>query len=179
MKYYITCRKLYLFICISLIISTSSSVFSQNSISENPSFWNNVRFGGSFGLNFSNNFFNANLAPKAVYDFNQYASAGVGLLGSYSNGSYYSAYTFGGSILGILRAVQQLQLSAEFEELQVNRNWELDGGNREESYWYPALFLGAGYNNGPVTVGIRYDVLYDDDRSIYGNALMPFVSIYF
>ncbi|WP_424493028.1 alpha-ketoglutarate decarboxylase [Salinimicrobium sp. GXAS 041] len=179
MTYHIFAKKLYLFICISLIISVSSSIFAQNSISEKDAFLENVRYGGSFGLSFSNNFFNANLAPKAIYDFNRLASAGVGLLGSYTNGSFYSAYTFGGSMIGILRPVQQLQLSAEFEELNVTRIRELDGGNRKDSYWYPALFLGAGYTTGPVTVGVRYDVLFNDDKSIYGNALMPFVSVYF
>src|SRR5690606_24421127 len=119
------------------------------------------------------------LAPKAVYDFNRYASAGVGLLGSYTNADNYTSFNYGGSVLGLLHPLRFLQLSAEFEELHVSREWELDGGNRTESYWYPSLFLGAGYTNGPMTVGVRYDVLYDGDKSIYGRAFMPFVSVYF
>jgi hypothetical protein len=172
-------KKGYFSTCILLILSTPSLLFSQNPPAEEAGFFDQVRYGGSLGLSFSNGFFNANIAPKAVYDFNEYASAGIGLLGSYSNASNYNAYTFGGSILGLFRPVRELQLSAEFEELNVTREWELDGGNRKDSYWYPALFLGLGYNTGPVTVGIRYDVLYDDDKSIYGNAFMPFVSVYF
>lgn len=172
-------KKHFFLICIFLIFSVNSQLVSQNISPERNNFFEQVRYGGSLGLNFSNGFFNANVAPKAVYDFNQYTSAGVGLLGSYSDGSNYKAFTYGGSIIGLFRPVRSLQLSAEFEELHVNRNWEFDGANRKDSYWYPALFLGLGYNTGPVTMGIRYDVLYDDEKSIYGNAFMPFVSVYF
>jgi hypothetical protein len=30
-----------------------------------------------------------------------------------------------------------------------------------------------------VTIGARYDVLFDNDRSLYGSAFMPFVRVYF
>ena len=168
-----------LFLAVLLVFSLIRTGHSQIMTQEENRFFDNVRFGGSLGLGFSNGLFNANLAPKAIYDFNRYASAGVGLLGSYTSANNFKAYTAGGSVVGLLRPIQALQLSAEFEETNVTRNWELDGASRKDSYWYPALFLGAGYNAGPVTTGIRYDVLYDGDRSIYGSALMPFVSVYF
>lgn len=169
-----------LLLCILLIISTNSLLFSQGSdFAEERPFLEQVRFGGSLGLSLRNGFFNASIAPKAVYDFNSYSSAGIGLLGSYTNASNYEAFTYGGSILGLLRPIRGLQLSAEFEELKVNRNLNFEGANRKTSYWYPALFLGAGFTTGPMTVGIRYDVLFQDNKSIYGNALMPFVSVYF
>lgn len=163
---------------IVLMLSGFGKVSAQALPSED-SFFDHVRFGGSLGLSFNNDFFSASLAPKAVYDFNRYTSAGVGLLGSYTNGDNYTSFNYGGSVLGLLRPLRFLQLSAEFEELHVSRHWEFDGGHRHDSYWYPALFLGAGYTNGPMTIGIRYDVLYDEEKSIYGRALMPFVSVYF
>lgn len=163
---------------IFLILSSHSFLYSQESTPKST-FFDNVRFGGSLGLSFSNGFFNVGLAPKAIYDFNKYSSAGVGLMGSYSSASNYKAYNYGGSVLGLFRPFPALQLSAEFEELHVSRNYELEGGNRKESYWYPSLFLGLGYTTGAVTIGMRYDVLYDEEKSIYGNALMPFVSVYF
>jgi len=52
-------------------------------------------------------------------------------------------------------------------------------GNADDSYWYPALFLGVGYTSGRMTFGIRYDVLYDDDKSIQPEAWMPFVRFWF
>ena len=169
-------------IVVSLVILLMMSGFAKVAAQIQPSedsFIDHVRFGGSLGLSFNNDFFSASLAPKAVYDFNRYTSVGVGLLGSYTNGDNYTSINYGGSVLGLLKPLRFLQLSAELEELHVSRKWEFDGGDVKDSYWYPALFIGAGYTNGPMTIGIRYDVLYDEEKSIYGRAFMPFVSVYF
>ncbi|WP_324720452.1 alpha-ketoglutarate decarboxylase [Salinimicrobium sp. HB62] len=162
-----------------LLYSSHYYAVAQNAEVPKRAFWNDVRFGGSLGLNFSDGSFSGFIAPKAVYDFNRFTSAGVGLAGSYTNTSRFSTYTAGASVLGLLRPFNPLQLSAEFEEHYVSRDLKLDGANISDSYWYPALFFGVGYNTGPVTVGIRYDVLHDSEKSIYANAFMPFVSIYF
>lgn len=167
------------FIFILAIYCSHSHLFAQESALPEKSFWENVRFGGSLGANFSNGYFSGYLAPRAVYDFNRYTSAGVGLSGSYTNTSRYTTYTTGGSVIGLLRPLRALQLSAEFEEHYVSRDFKLEGVNKSDSYWYPALFFGLGYTTGPVTVGIRYDVLYDDNKSIYADAFMPFISVYF
>ena len=173
-------KKNTVFLFIILGLSAHSYVFAQspNNLRE-PSFFDNVRFGGSLGASFSENAFSAYLAPKAVYDFNRLTSTGIGIAGSYTNADNFSAHSFSSSLIGLLRPVRNIQLSAELEENYVSRSWELEGANRKDSYWYPALFLGAGYTAGQVTAGIRYDVLYDDQKSIYGSALMPFISFYF
>ncbi len=172
-------KKGFLFL-LFISLATHFNGLGQN-INRTPEsgFFENVRFGGSLGMNFSNDAFSAFLAPRAVYDFNQLTSIGTGLAGSYTNANNFSAHSISGSVLGLLRPIQNIQLSAEFEENYVSRNWELEGANRKESYWYPALFLGLGYTTGPVTAGVRYDVLYDEQKSIYGSALMPFISLYF
>ena len=155
------------------------SLHAQEEIPQQNNFWNNVRFGGSLGASLSDGYFSAFLAPRAVYDFNRYFSAGTGVSGNFTNASNYSAFTVGGSILGLFRPFNGIQLSTEFEESYVSKNLNLDGADLEETYWYPSLFLGLGYNAGAVTVGVRYDVLYNDNTSIYGSAFMPFVSVYF
>ena len=161
------------------LYSSHSYIVAQNTEVPERAFLSDVRFGGSLGLNFTNGYFSGFVAPKAIYDFNRFTSAGVGLAGSYNNTSRYSSYTAGASVLGLLRPFNPLQLSAEFEEHYVSRDLKLDGANISDSYWYPALFLGLGYTTGPVTVGVRYDVLYDSEKSIYASAFMPFVSIFF
>ena len=168
-----------LLLLVLFLYSSHFYIVAQNTEVSKSAFWNDVRFGGSLGLNFSDGSFSGFLAPKAIYDFNRYTSAGVGLSGSYTNTSRYSSYTAGGSVIGLLRPFNPLQLSAEFEEHYVSKDLKLEGSNISDSYWYPALFLGLGYNTGPVTVGVRYDVLYDSEKSIYANAFMPFVSVYF
>lgn len=159
------------------------SVFAQDEISTGSTppntFWSNVRFGGSLGLGFGNGYFNGSLAPSAIYDFNKIASAGIGISGAYAKQNNFKATSVGGSLIGLLRPIRVIQLSAEYEQLNITRKYELDGGNRKDQQWVPALFLGIGYNTGPVVTGIRYDVLHDSQKSFYSNALMPFVSIYF
>lgn len=157
----------------------STSVFSQR-IQQNSNFWSNVRFGGGIGLGFGNNYFSGTLAPSAIYEFNQYFAMGVGLNGSYVKDHDYKATILGGSLLTLFNPVPSIQLSAEFEELHVNRKLELDGANNiSDNYWNPALFLGAGYNTGNVVIGVRYDVLFDENKSVYTDAFMPFVRVYF
>ena len=105
---------------------------------------------------------------------------GVGLNYTYNESQdFYTSSIIGGSLLGIYNPIRALQLSAEFEQLNVHRNYDSSTPFIDESYWYPALFLGVGYNAGPVTFGIRFDVLYNSDRSIYANPWAPFVRVFF
>lgn len=143
-------------------------------------FWDHVRFGGGIGLSFGNDFFSATLAPSAIYEFNDQFAIGVGLSGSYSSlKNDYNSTVIGGSVLSLFNIIQELQLSAEFEELNVSRKYDSRLGFEDDNYWYPALFLGAGFRTNNVTIGIRYDVLYDERDSIYADAWAPFVRVYF
>lgn len=152
--------------------------YAQTPLS-NQNFWNNVRFGGNIGLGFGNDSFNASVSPSAIYQANEYLGLGAGLNFNYAKFRNAKLVAYGGSLISLINPIRVLQLSAELEQLRVARILELDGGNVEEDYWSPALFLGIGYSNRNVTVGIRYDVLYDDEKSIYADALMPFVRVYF
>jgi len=154
-----------------------SSLFSQ----QKSDFWQHVHFGGGLGIGFGDGFFSGTLAPSAIYEFNPQFALGVGLNGTYnSRKDYYKATILGASVLGLYSPIQEIQLSAEFEQLNVSRNWDNEFFlNEDENYWYPALYLGAGYRAQNVTVGLRYDVLYNSDKSIYGTSWMPFVRVYF
>lgn len=167
-----------------LIISVMFMVIKAHSQQLNKSksdFWDHVRFGGGIGLSFGNDIFSGTLAPSAIYQFNSTAAAGLGLNFSYfERDNFYKSTVIGGSLIGLINPMPSIQLSAELEELNVNRNYdEKFVSNTDEKYWYTALFLGAGYRSGNFAVGIRYDVLYDEDKSIYGDPWMPFVRVYF
>jgi len=143
-------------------------------------FWSQVRFGGGLGLGISNGGFNASVSPSAIYQFNDRFAAGTSLTFNYAKYLESKRYAYGGSILTLYNPIHFLQLSAELEQLRINQTLATIGGpNIEDDYWSPALFLGIGYTDRNFTVGIRYDVLYDDDKSIYLNAWMPFVRVYF
>ncbi|MCL5127527.1 alpha-ketoglutarate decarboxylase [Algibacter sp. L4_22] len=158
-------------------ISMINQSYSQNFKSD---FWEHVRYGGGIGLNFGDEFFSGTLAPNAVYEFNKSFSLGLGINGTYnSQKNIYKSTILGGSLIGYYNPINEIQISAEFEELNVNRRYNVNLNRPNENYWIPALYFGAGYRNGNVTFGIRYDVLYDTDKSIYSQAWAPFVRFYF
>ncbi|MBD1259643.1 alpha-ketoglutarate decarboxylase [Maribacter polysiphoniae] len=161
---------------LSLVFLIGFSCLGQKTSND---FWNNVRFGGGIGLGFTNESFNASISPSAIYQVNDQFATGVSLNFNYAKFNEDKLFAYGGSILSLYNPIPNIQLSGELEQLRINRTYALDGGNREDNYWSPALFLGIGYSNQNVTFGLRYDVLYDDDKSIYANALMPFVRVYF
>ncbi|WP_299128204.1 alpha-ketoglutarate decarboxylase [uncultured Winogradskyella sp.] len=148
---------------------------------QSNNFWQNVQFGGGIGLNFGNGFFNGSLSPVAIYNFNPYFSAGLGLTGSYSSQrNFFKSTILGGNVLALANPYSQVQLSAEFEQVNVNTNFDSQFvSNADNNFWANALFLGVGYRSGNVIFGIRYDVLYDEDKSIYADPFMPFVRFWF
>ena len=145
------------------------------SMAQSSSFWPNVRYGGGIGLSFGQESFQIGLTPSAIYQVNSFTAIGLGLNYSYSKVYDTKFSAVGGSLIGLVNPIPPLQLSAEFEQLWVNRSF----GPLDDSYWLPALYLGVGYATGPVTFGIRFDVLYNDDKSLYANPWLPFVRVYF
>ena len=152
-----------------------------NSHKGQSQFWEHVRFGGGLGLGFGDGYFSGTIAPSAIYQFDDTFALGVGLNASYyKQKNIHKSTILGGSLIGLFNPSDFLQLSAEFEEQHVSRNFDQNYvGNPDTNYWYPALFLGAGYRTGNFAFGIRYDVLYDDDKSIFADPWMPFVRVYF
>ena len=146
-------------------------------------FWKKVQIGGGLGLNFGSGFTDVTVAPSAIYNFNEYVVAGVGLQGSYVRvRNNYESYIYGGSLIGIFNPFEQIQVSAELEQLRVNTNFYESGflaKDENDNFWNTALYLGLGYRTENVTVGIRYNVLYNANKSVYSEPFMPFVRVYF
>lgn len=160
---------------------TSTNQYSQPQ--QKSEFWQKVRFGGGFGLNIGSGFTDITIAPSAIYEINEYIATGIGLQGSYirvkprsSVFEDYKAFTYGGSWLVLVNPIQEVQLSAELEQLRVNVNYD-DGFS--DNFWNTALFIGGGYRAQNVTIGVRYNVLHNSNKNIYSEAFMPFVRVYF
>jgi hypothetical protein len=174
---------------IVLLMSALSCTIGQAQ-SNTADFWSQIRYGGNLGLSFATGYTAIQLSPQKIYQVNPYVGVGLGLNGSYVKRNFdrrngfandnldFSSTILGGSIIGIANPIREIQLSADFEYLNVNQDFE-DPIFRDENYWVPALFLGAGYVNGAVTIGARYDVLYNDGRSLYRNGIQPFVRVLF
>jgi len=147
-------------------------------VSSKSDFWQRVQFGGGIGASIGSGYTDISIAPGAIYNFNRYFSAGVGVQGTYVRAKYdYEAYIYGGSLIGLFNPIEQIQLSAELEQVRVNRNFV--GVSTNDNFWNTALFLGAGYRAQNVTIGARYNVLYNKNDFVYSDPFMPFVRVYF
>lgn len=168
--------KITVFAILSLFFMNLS--FAQDD-KQKSDFWKHVRFGGGIGLNTGNNVFSATLAPSAVYDFNSNFSLGLGLNGSYfSRKNLVKSTILGGSIISLYSPARSIQVSGEFEQNHVSRNFN-NINTPNDSFWIPAFFVGAGYRAQNVTIGVRYDLLYDETKSISANAWAPFIRVFF
>ncbi|SNR15560.1 hypothetical protein [Tenacibaculum jejuense] len=152
---------------------TCSIIFSQES---DTNFWENVQFGGSFGLGFGNNSTTIAIAPSAIYNFNPSFALGLGAGYQYAKRGDFKNNVFSSSLLSFYNPIPEVQISAEFEQLFVNRTL----GNIKDNFSYPALYLGAAYRVGRnISIGFRYDVLFDENQSIYGSAISPVFRVFF
>ena len=169
-----------------LMFLFSNLSFSQEQpkyvIDNSNHFWDKVQFGGGLGLGIGSGYTDISVMPSAIYNFNEIFAVGVGLqFGYLSSKNYYDSFVYGGSLITLVNPIPEIQLSAELEQVRVNTDY--DANNFRPSYsddfWNTALYLGAGYRTGSVTIGARYDVLFNDEKSLYGSAFMPFVRVYF
>jgi hypothetical protein len=165
-----------------LLISYSTKVSAQiNSSPQSKSpFWDKVQIGGGLGLGFGNGYTNVSIAPSGIYNFNDYVSAGVGLQYGYVNQKYfYQSHIYGGSIIALINPIKYLQISTELEQLRVNSTFDTNSGKLNDDFWNTALFIGAGYRTNNVTLGIRYNLLHNNNNNVYADAFMPFIRVYF
>jgi hypothetical protein len=186
MKLYAKILKTFFY---TLVFLNSALLFSQqDSIPKaKHDFWKKVQFGGGLGLAVGNGFTNISVSPMGYYNFNKTYSVGVGLTGSYVaqeqnpsnfNSLGYKSTIFGGSLIGLVNPIEEIQLSAELEQLRVTRNFD-DDFLYDDSFWNTALFLGAGYRTQNITLGLKYNVLHKDDNHVYPQAFVPFIRLMF
>jgi len=157
----------------TLLLLVSLTSFSQ--AVDAKSFWDDVQFGGGLGLGIGSNRTTISVAPSAIYNFNPKFSLGLGASYLYAKNGDLKSNVFGASVLSLYNPFEQLQLSAEFEHLFVNQKL----GTLKSNFDYPALYIGAAYRVGNFSAGLRYDVLYDDNKSIYASAFSPIFRFYF
>lgn len=174
LKYYSKSLLICLFVC-----STFNTFAQSQNVTSKSDFWKNVQFGGGLALNFGSGFTNIGVSPSAIYNVNQYFSLGTGLQVSYvESRNFYKSMIYGGSFMVLANPIDEIQLSVELEQLNVIRKFDSNLFPKE-NYWNTGFWLGAGYRSNNLTVGARYNVLFDKNKSVYSDALMPFVRVFF
>ncbi|WP_286971422.1 hypothetical protein [Flavobacterium sp. UBA4854] len=184
-QFSIDCR--YFFVILAVLFSSYSIAQQKYVIDNSNHFWDKVQFGGGLGLGFGSGYTNVSVMPSAIYNINEIVAVGAGLqFGYLYQKNYYESFVWGGSLIGLVNPIPEIQLSAELEQVRVDTQYEARYDvyhnyypSYSDSYWNTALYLGAGYRTKNVTIGARYDVLYNPNKSLYGSGFMPFVRVYF
>jgi len=160
---------------ISFLFFILSSILIHAQQTKESNFWDNVRFGGGIGLALGNST-NFAITPTAIYDFNDQFSAGISLGYQYASANDFVSNVFSTGVLSLYNPFEGVQISAEFEQLFVNQRLD----DFSDSFSYPALYLGAAYRvSDYVSLGFRYDVLFNNEQSIYTSAISPIVRVFF
>ncbi len=140
-----------------------------------------ISYYGGFGLSLSTDYTYLSFQPGLIYNANKKFKLGAGVQYTYlkSSKSYYggdySYNIFGFNTMALYYPVKGMEMSLEYEDLYVKEKYN----GVESDFWSPSLFAGMGYRYGPMVVGFKYNFLYDEATSVYQDAFIPFVRIYF
>ncbi|MEY2921942.1 MAG: hypothetical protein RL108_564 [Bacteroidota bacterium] len=166
-----------------LVFGIFSKIYGQTdlAVKQKSNFWKQVQFGGGFGLNIGTGFTDVTLAPNAIYNLNQYVALGAGLQGSIvSQKDYYSSAIYGVNTIVLINPIEEVQLSIEVEQVRVNNTFRNPTtGTLKDNFWNTGLFVGGGYRMENITMGMRYNLLFNKDKNVYADAMMPFIRVYF
>ncbi|NND63661.1 MAG: hypothetical protein HKN48_10785 [Flavobacteriaceae bacterium] len=159
------------------IYSQTTEIKVIDSTAQKP---NKFKFGLGFGLSFVGGT-NVSLAPNVIYNASEKFSFGMGVQGSYTAiKDVQNTTTIGGNVIALYTPVKILTTLVEFTELNVSTKVDTPEGSEKDNFWDSALFLGAGINiNEKISVGAKYNVLYNEDESVYTSPVIPFVNISF
>jgi long-subunit fatty acid transport protein len=166
----------FLLLLTAPLVAQNTTVSVIDSTGQKPK----LKFGVGFGMSFVGGT-NVSLAPTLSYPLSQKVSVAAGVQASYTSiKDLQNTFTFGGSVMTLYTPVKILSLLAEFTQLNVTTEKEVEDVTSKDSYWDSALFLGGGINiTEKISVGAKYNLLYDEDESVYTSPVIPFVNITF
>ena len=157
-----------------LILSVTGSLQAQKKDKK-------ISFYGGFSLSLSTDYTYISLQPGLIYHVHPKFKLGSGVQYTYlkSNKNYYgvnySYNIYGFNAIALYYPYRELEFSLEFEDLYIKQNYN----SVHNDFWSPGLFAGVAYRYGHVAAGFKYNFLYDPVKSVYQDAFIPFIRIYF
>jgi long-subunit fatty acid transport protein len=174
----------YLKIIIAIVVLVySSNLFSQSTsvvvVDSTSKKEGRLKFACGFGLNFVGAT-NISLSPNLIYKASDKISLGFGLQGSYAAvKDLQKTTTFGFNAISIYTPTKKVSTLLELVQLNVTTKIETPV-EVKNNFWDTALFVGAGFNiTNKFTIGAKYNLLYNEDESVYTSPIVPFVNIIF
>tara|TARA_R100000935_G_C2807792_1_gene153544 strand:+ start:190 stop:744 length:555 start_codon:yes stop_codon:yes gene_type:complete len=173
------------FIIVFLLLSFSTfsqvkndTIRTTNIDSTNIKVEKKLRFGTGFGLNFVGGT-NIGFSPNLTYNFNKNLALGFGVQFNYNSiKEVQSTTSYGANSIFEYKPLLTIMTMLEFALLRVESKSDID--NSKRNFWDAALFIGAGYFiTKKISLGAKYNVLYDEDESIYASPIIPFINIGF
>jgi long-subunit fatty acid transport protein len=160
---------------IAVLDSTNVAVIDSTALEQKR-----LKFGVGFGLNFVGGT-NISLSPNLMYSLSNKVAIGAGIQGSYSAiKDLQNTTTIGGNLLTQFNPSKRILTLLEYVGLNVTTKTETLTEESKDTYWDSALFIGAGINiTEKIAVGAKYNMLYDEDKSVYTSPILPFVNISF
>jgi len=94
----------------------------------------------------------------------------------YSEVSDFSTNVYGASLISLYQIPKvNIQLSTDLEYYFAKQTDSFGSYSRN----FPALHIGVAYNQGRFAVGVRYDILYDKNKSIFASPFTLIIRFYF
>lgn len=160
----------------------SGLTYSQIGIHSNSvSKQNKWRVGGGIAMNFGNHGALAlNLSPFIGYELLPYLETGVSTGYQYSKYNDVKQHLFSVGPYLNFYPMQSLFVRAHYEYYTGSAKFKYL--NQSSSFDENALWIGGGYRTGgrvQMYIGILYNVLYKENRSLFTEAYQPIVGISF
>lgn len=140
---------------------------------------NRWTFGGGLGVGFgSDSYFNLQVSPRVGYRITDQLEGGIIGNVSWQKDNYYTSTMFGVGPFANYYFARTFFVGANLQQYFINSKEKFTGYkfNTDET----ALYLGGGYmqslgNNAFVQIGLMYNVLWKENRSIFSSGFVPSV----
>ncbi|BAV94399.1 hypothetical protein JBKA6_0386 [Ichthyobacterium seriolicida] len=162
-----------------MFVGIYTNCFSQK-VSEEKSFWSDLKYGGTCGLYFHNNGGRIDLSPSVIKPLNKFVSLGLGLQFSYrgrKSGPYKSHHImYGLDLIGEINPFDFARITCNYSHMILNTKSD-DLRLVKKNEYVPSLYLGAGYVSKNIFIGLRYNII----PNYFGshNSLEPVISLWF
>lgn len=175
-------KKILLLVLLSFAFSLQAQIGTSKTFGSSETKWTfggSAGLGGSFGSNGGTSIY---VSPRVGYLLADDFEFGIVSDLTWTNAEYFSSNTIGVGPFMNYYIARNFYLSGMFQEYFFNQKNKVT--NVKYSGDEAALYLGGGYmqrigNNAYMQIGGMYNVLYKQDKSVFGSGFVPSIGVVF